>query len=231
MEKTKKIEDIEINHINQQALIIRNKKTIYPVIKRTVDIIGGIVGVILLIPIMIVVWIMRKVNKEEGPMIYDQLRIGKKGKIFKLYKFRSMVIGADEALKKYLDENPKAKKEYKKYKKLREDPRITKSGKFLRKTSLDEWPQFINILKGDMSLVGPRPYLPREKDDMGIYYEYIIKSKPGLTGPWQVGGRSKVSFEDRMQIDREYIQNESLKNDIKILLSTFIKVFVKEGAR
>ncbi|MBR3325417.1 MAG: sugar transferase [Clostridia bacterium] len=232
MEKVKNIESIKVKTSieSKELMVIKNKKILYPVIKRTVDIMGGIVGVLILIPVLIVVWIMRKKNKEDGPLFYDQLRIGKNGKVFKLYKFRSMVIGADDALKKYLEENPKAKKEYTKYKKLRYDPRITKSGKFLRKTSLDEWPQFINILKGDMSLVGPRPYLPREKEDMGIYYDYIIKVKPGLSGPWQIGGRSKVSFEDRMQIDREYIQNLSLKTDLKILFTTFVKVFKKDGA-
>ena len=231
MEKTRTIQDFNTQTIDKkELLVVRNKRIIYPVIKRTIDILGGLVGVLLLIPIMAVVWIMRKVNKEEGPLFYDQLRIGKNGKVFKLYKFRSMVIGADDALKKYLEENPKAEKEYKKYKKLRNDPRITESGRFLRKTSLDEWPQFINILKGDMTLVGPRPYLPREKEDMGIYYEYIVKTKPGLTGPWQIGGRSKVSFDDRMQIDKEYIQNESITNDVKILLKTIAKVFLKDGA-
>ena len=141
-----------------------------------------------------------------------------------------MVVGADDVLKKYLDENQKEAKEYEKYKKMKNDPRITKTGKFLRKTSLDEWPQFINILNGTMSLVGPRPYLPRERKDMGDYYEYIIQAKPGLTGPWQVGGRSDISFEDRMKIDKEYAEKQDLKNDMKILFKTVEKVFKKEGA-
>jgi len=207
------------------------KNYLYLFTKRCIDILGGLVGLIILIPLFVVVWIIRKINNEEGPIIYDQMRIGKNGKVFKLYKFRTMVIGADEALKKYLEENPEAKKEYKKYKKLKNDPRITKSGRFLRSTSLDEWPQFINILKGEMSLVGPRPYLPREKEDMGEYYEYIIKAKPGLTGPWQIGGRSNVSFNDRMEIEKEYAQNQNMKNDIKILWNTVAKVFKKEGAK
>ena len=207
------------------------KNYLYFFAKRCIDILGGLVGLIILIPLFVAVWIMRKINNEEGPIIYDQMRIGKNGKVFKLYKFRTMVIGADEALKKYLEENPEAKKEYKKYKKLKNDPRITKSGRFLRSTSLDEWPQFINILKGEMSLVGPRPYLPREKEDMGEYYEYIIKAKPGLTGPWQIGGRSNVSFNDRMEIEKEYAQNQNMKNDIKILWNTVAKVFKKEGAK
>ena len=207
------------------------KRILYRFIKRCIDILGGIVGTLLLIPIMIIVWIMRKKNKEDGPIFYEQLRIGKKGKTFRLYKFRSMVIGADETLKRYLEENPKEAKEYKKFKKLKNDPRITKTGKFLRKTSLDEWPQFINVLNGTMSLVGPRPYLPREREDMEEFYDYIIKVKPGITGPWQVGGRSNVTFEDRMKIDKDYVKNRGLKEDLKILFKTIAKVFIKEGAQ
>ena len=155
--------------------------------KRTIDIIAGVVGTILLIPITILVWLVRIIKKENnGPLFFEQLRIGKNGKQFRMYKYRSMCMNADETLKKYLEENEDARKEYKKYKKLKNDPRITKVGCFLRKTSLDEFPQFINVLKGDMSLVGPRPYLLREKEDMGYYYYYVTKCKPGLTGLWQV---------------------------------------------
>ena len=210
---------------------IKKTNIFYLIIKRLVDILGGLVGVIILLPMIPIVWLFRRKNKEDGPLFYDQLRIGKKGRTFKLYKFRSMVIGADDALEKYLKENPEEAKQYKKFKKLENDPRITKTGKILRKTSLDEWPQFINILMGNMSLVGPRPYLPREKEDMKDYYEYIIKAKPGLTGPWQIGGRSDVTFEDRMKIDIEYIQNKGLITDFKILLKTFLKVFKKDGAK
>lgn len=228
--KTKTIDEIKLP-ISEKKKNVKSRKKVYPIIKRTIDILGGLVGVILLIPIMLVVWVKRTINKENGPIFYDQLRIGQNGKIFKLYKFRSMIIGADDILKKYLAENPQARKEYKKYKKLKDDPRITKTGEFLRKTSLDEWPQFINVLKGDMSLVGPRPYLPREKDDMLEEYEQIIKVKPGLTGPWQVGGRSDITFEDRMAIDSEYINNQSFVEDVKILLKTMMQMFLKEGAR
>lgn len=200
-------------------------------IKRIVDIIAGLVGTILLIPITICIYIARKILKEDdGPIFYDQLRIGKNGKIFKMYKYRSMVIGADEILKEYLEKNEEARREYKEYKKLKNDPRITRVGKFLRKTSLDEFPQFINVLKGDMSLVGPRPYLPREKEDMGEYYTYIIKTKPGITGFWQISGRSDVTFDDRLKMDYDYNKNTSLKNDLKILVKTVLNVMKKEGA-
>lgn len=207
------------------------KNIIYRAVKRFVDIIGGIVGVLLLIPITIVLYIVNLFSKEnKGPLFYEQLRIGKDGKEFRFYKYRSMVMHADEKLWEYLNNNPEAKAEYKKYKKLRYDPRITKVGKFLRKTSLDEFPQFINVIKGDMSLVGPRPYLYREKQDMGDNYDTIISVKPGLTGYWQVNGRSDVDFEERMDMDIQYIKDRTLWLDFKILLKTFLKVFAKGEA-
>ena len=141
-----------------------------------------------------------------------------------------MVMHADEILWKYLNNNPEAKEEYKRYKKLKYDPRITKLGKFLRKTSIDEFPQFINVLKGEMSLVGPRPYLYREKEDMGEKYYEIIKVKPGLTGYWQVNGRSDVDFEERLEMDIKYINDRSLWLDFKLLVKTVLKVFTKKGA-
>ncbi len=209
----------------------RNKdRILYKFIKRIVDIIGGLVGIILLIPITIVLYVITLSSKEnKGPLFFEQLRIGKNGKEFRLYKYRSMVMHADEKLWEYLNNNPEAKEEYKKYKKLKEDPRITRLGKFLRKTSLDEFPQFINVLKGDMSLVGPRPYLYREKEDMGEKYDAIIKAKPGLTGYWQVNGRSDVDFDERINMDIEYIKDRNLWFDFKILVKTILKVFGKRG--
>lgn len=209
----------------------KNNKIIYRIIKRVVDIIGGIVGIMFLIPITIVLYIVNLFSKEnKGPLFFEQLRIGKDGKEFRLYKFRSMVMHADEILWKYLNSNPEAKEEYKKYKKLKYDPRITKLGKFLRKTSLDEFPQFINVLKGDISLVGPRPYLYREKEDMGKNYDTIISVKPGLTGYWQVNGRSDVDFKERMNMDIQYIKDRSLWFDFKILIKTILKVFKSDDA-
>lgn len=221
-------ESIPINtEINKKNI----KTKIENIIKRIIDIVGALVGVVALIPLTIIIYIARIVLKEnDGPIFYDQLRIGKDGKVFKMYKYRSMIIGADEKLFEYLKENEEARKEYKEYKKLKDDPRITKIGKILRKTSLDESPQFINVLKGDMSLVGPRPYLPREKEDMGEYYTYIIKSRPGITGYWQIAGRSDVTFDDRLKMDYDYNKNKSLKNDLKILVKTVLNVVKKEGA-
>lgn len=200
------------------------------ILKRLIDIFGGIVGTIVLIPLTIGIAIANLICKDNGPIFYSQYRMGKNGKLFKMYKYRSMVVGADEKLKKYLEENEEARKEYKKYKKLKHDPRITKVGEFIRKTSLDEFPQFINVLKGDMSLVGPRPYLEREKEDMNGYYKYITTFKPGLTGLWQISGRSDVDFATRIDLDMQYYYNHSLKGDIKILFKTAMKLVKREGA-
>lgn len=209
----------------------RKNKILYNFIKRIIDIIGALVGIILLIPTTVAIYIARKILKEdEGPLFYEQLRYGKNGKVFRLYKFRSMCINADEKLKKYLEENEEARKEYKKYRKLKHDPRITRLGVFLRKTSLDEFPQFVNVLKGDMSLVGPRPYLQREREDMGAEYNKIITVKPGITGYWQVNGRSNTTYEERMNMELYYVDNCSLWLDTKIFFKTFITVFKKEGA-
>lgn len=213
---------------------VKEKKKIrvaYLIFKKFVDIIAGILGTIMLVPVTIIVWFVRIIKHEnDGPLFFEQLRIGKDGKQFRLYKFRTMVMNADEKLYKYLEENEEARKEYKKFKKLKDDPRITKVGALLRKTSLDEFPQFINILKGDMSLVGPRPYLYREKNDIGDYYEQIVSVKPGITGYWQVNGRNDVDFDDRTYMDTYYIEHSGIVMDIKIILKTVLKIFKKEGA-
>ena len=206
------------------------KGKIERIAKRGLDIIGGIVGTIILIPLTLIIFIANLITKDNGPLFYAQKRIGKDGKIFKLYKFRSMCVGADEKLKTYLEQNQEARKEYSTYKKLKNDPRITKVGHLIRKLSIDEFPQFINILKGEMSLVGPRPYLEREKDDMTYYYKYIVSCKPGLTGYWQIAGRSNVTFEDRLHMDMDYFKKHTLKTDIRILRKTVEQCVKKEGA-
>lgn len=215
-----------------QRNLDRNKTIliIETILKRFIDIIGSLVGIICLVPLTIIIWIANLIMKDNGPVFYTQERIGKNGRIFKMYKYRSMVVGADEKLKEYLEKNEEARKEYAEYKKLKNDPRITKVGAFLRKTSLDEFPQFINILKGEMSLVGPRPYLPREKEEINGFFNYIMSCKPGLTGFWQVNGRSDVTFTDRLDMDMKYYYNHNLKMDIKILKDTVVNVVKKEGA-
>lgn len=234
-------DDIIVNEavINEQSVnnirIINkektNKKILYRATKRMIDIIGAIVGIIFLIPTTIAVCLARKISKEDkGPVFYEQLRYGKNGKVFRLYKFRSMCIGADEKLKKYLEENEKIRKEFQKTHKLQNDPRITKIGNFLRKTSLDELPQVINILKGEMSFVGPRPVVEKEVEDYGKNKDKFLSVKPGLTGYWQVNGRSNTTYEERMEMELYYVDNCSLWLDIKIFFKTFITVFKKEGA-
>lgn len=200
------------------------------ILKRLLDILGGFCGFLILIPLTIGVWLANKLSKDNGPIFYAHERIGKDGKVFKMYKYRSMVVGADEKLKKYLEENEEAREEYKKYKKLKNDPRITKIGNILRKTSLDEFPQFINVLKGDMSLVGPRPYLLREKEEINGFFKYITSCKPGITGLWQTRGRSNTTFTDRLTMDMEYYYNHTLKTDIRLLYKTVKNVIKKEGA-
>ena len=213
-------------HIERSRTVLKLEKFA----KRLLDILGGFCGLLVLIPLTIGVWIANKLSKDDGPLFYTHERIGKDGKIFKMYKFRSMVVGADEILKNYLEENKEAREEYKKYKKLKNDPRITKIGKILRKTSLDEFPQFINVLKGDMSLVGPRPYLLREKEEINGFFKYITSCKPGITGLWQTKGRSNTTFTDRLTMDMDYYYNHSLKMDIKLLYKTVENVIKKEGA-
>ena len=199
-------------------------------LKRVMDIGIGIVGGVSLIPLTILVWIKTNSEERKHGLFFTQDRIGKDGKSIKIYKYRSMVTGADKILEEMMAKDEKIREEYEKNKKLKDDPRITKIGEFLRKTSLDEFPQFINVLKGEMSFVGPRPYLPREKKDMGEYYEKIIKSKPGITGMWQTHGRSETDFEERLELDEYYYRNWSLWLDIVIIIKTIKNVISKKGA-
>ena len=205
---------------------------IYPIIKRTIDLIFSFFGIIfLLFPITIIVKIMYLISGDKESIFYAQYRIGKNGELFPFYKYRSMVPNAKEELEKLLNENEELAKEYKINKKLKNDPRITKVGKILRKTSLDELPQLICILDGNMSIVGNRPYLPKEKEDMGNYYKDIVKTKPGLTGYWQVNGRSNTTFEERCKLESYYSKNASWKIDVKIFFKTFKVVLFGKDAK
>ena len=195
---------------------------LYAFIKRFFDIIIGFIGILFLIPLTILVKIMNLLTGDTKPIIFKQKRIGKNGDAIYIYKFRSMVPNAEELLEKLMKEDPKIKEEYLTNKKLENDPRVTKTGKFT---------QFINVLKGDMSIVGPRPYLFREIDDMGFYYKYVINSKPGITGMWQVSGRNNVSFDKRLLLDQYYDNNKSIFLDTKIFFKTFKQVVKKEGSK
>ncbi len=202
----------------------------YQIIKRLFDIIFGIIGCIILLPLLLIVKIAYLLNGDHESVFFVQKRIGLNGKEFDFYKFRSMIPNADEVLFKLLREDKEAAAEYKKYKKLKHDPRITGVGKFLRRTSLDELPQFINVLNGTMSLIGNRPYLPREKQDMGESFDEIVKTKPGITGYWQVSGKENSSFEKRLEMETEYSNNASIILDIKIFFKTFKAVLFGHGA-
>ena len=197
-------------------------------IRRIIDIILSLFGIILLIPLTIIVFFQNIKHKENGPIFYVQERIGKNGKIFKMYKFRTMVNNADEILENMLKDE-EIKKEYETYRKFRNDPRLTTFGKFLRKTSLDEFPQFINVLKGEMSIVGPRPYLPEEKERMGTYYNYIIQHKPGITGVYQISGIRNLKFDDRLDMDYKYHYRHSFETDIRIAIITMLITFKRKG--
>lgn len=211
-------------------IIEKVEKYGYLFVKRVFDIICAVIGCLLMLPIAIIVKISYILTGDFKSIFLVQDRIGKDGKEFKFYKFRSMVPNADEILFKMLKEDKEIAKEYKINKKLKNDPRITKVGKILRRTSLDELPQLFNVLKGDMSLIGNRPYLPREKEDIGDYFDEIVKTKPGITGYWQVSGRKNATFERRLELEKFYSNNYSLKMDVKIFFKTFKAVLGGHGA-
>lgn len=210
---------------------VKKNSCIYFIIKRIIDIICGLIGIILLIPVTIVLKIISMCTGDFKSIFFVQERVGYKGKRIKIFKYRSMVPNAEQKLEELMEKDPKIKKEYLENKKLENDPRVTKIGGFIRKYSIDELPQLINVFIGSMSIVGPRPYLPREIDDMGEYYKYVIVCKPGVTGLWQVSGRSDVSFNHRLKLDKKYVDERSLLFDIKIFFKTFSVVLFKKGAK
>ncbi|PEY76123.1 MULTISPECIES: sugar transferase [Bacillus cereus group] len=198
-----------------------NSKRGYLIIKRFMDIIGSLIGLIILTPIFCIVAIIMKIEDPKGPIIFKQVRVGKDGQEFQMYKFRSMVVNAEEKLKDLLSQNEVSGAMFK----MKEDPRITKIGGFIRKTSIDELPQLINVLKGEMSLVGPRPPLLREVKEYTVYDKQRLMVTPGCTGLWQVSGRSNLSFKQMVELDLYYIINRNFIFDVKILLRT-VKVLL-----
>lgn len=197
-------------------------------LKRTFDIFGSLFIIILLSPALF--YIGRKVKSDGGPAIYGHERIGKGGKAFKCLKFRSMVINSKDVLSELLAKDSDAREEWETFFKLKNDPRITRIGHFLRRTSLDELPQLFNVLKGEMSLVGPRPIITAELSRYSDEIDYYLLSKPGMTGLWQVSGRSDVDYETRVYLDAWYVKNWSMWNDIAILFKTIGVVLKKDGA-
>lgn len=199
-------------------------------IKRTFDILFSLIGVILLIPISIIMAILNLITRNKGSVLYKHKRIGKNGKEFTMYKFRTMYDGADKDLEKVLNNNEKFNSEWNATYKLQKDPRVTKTGRFLRKTSIDEIPQFINVLKGDMSIVGPRPVTEKEIERFGIAKDKVLSMKPGITGYWATHGRTNTTYYERVKMEEKYVDEFSLFLDIRIMLKTIITVIRKEGA-
>lgn len=214
----------ELTKIGIADMEIKGK--IYRGFKRIVDIILGCIGLVLLSPVFLILAICIKIDSK-GPVIFAHKRIGKNGKEFNMYKFRSMYENAEEMIENF---NEEQKREWQENFKLENDPRITKVGKFLRKTSLDELPQIVNIIKGDLSIVGPRPIVDEELEKYGENKEKFLSITPGLTGYWQANGRSNTTYEERMQMELYYIDNQSLWLDIKIFFKTIVSVLKKEGA-
>lgn len=206
------------------------KFALYTPIKRLADILAGIFGCIITLPVLGVVKITYLAQKDKAPIIYKHTRIGKNGKEFQLYKFRTMVPDADEVLKELL-KDPKNAKNWQEYQKLDNDPRITKLGKTLRKTSIDELPQMFNVLKGDMSLVGPRPLIPGELQKHGGDPKIYESIRPGMTGWWAVGGRSDTDYQKRLELEYHYVNNRGFILDCKCLAKTVGVVFKSTGAK
>lgn len=199
--------------------------SLYEVIKRLIDVVCSFMGVLVLSPLFIIIAIIIKATSK-GPVFFSQKRVGKNGKEFNMYKFRSMVVNAEELKEKLAAQNEMSGPMFK----MKDDPRVTKVGKFIRKTSIDELPQLWNVLKGDMSLVGPRPSLPKEVAQFDKWMHKRLEVKPGLTCYWQVSGRNNIDFEDWMKLDIKYVDERSTWIDIKLIFKTLGVLFGDKNA-
>lgn len=206
--------------------ILERESKLYLFIKRSIDIICSLAGIIVLLPVFLIVAVLIKIEDPKGSIFFCQERNGQHPNTFKMYKFRSMVHNAEELLKDLQHKNEQTGPAFK----MADDPRITKVGKFIRKTSLDELPQLFNILKGDMSLVGPRPPIPREVREYNPYQMQRLLVKPGLTCIWQVSGRNNIGFDEWVDMDLEYIKTRNLLLDIKLILKTVKVLFGDNNA-
>lgn len=218
-------------HHKGMAFYIKNNllSPIDRTIKQTFDLFLAVIGVVILSPILLTLFFIVFLSTGGHPL-FSQKRIGVGGKIFHVWKFRTMFIDADERLKHLMQECEECAKEWEKNFKLKNDPRVTKIGQFLRKTSLDELPQLINVLKGEMSLVGPRPIVEAEIAKYGEYFDYFKAVKPGITGLWQVSGRNDIEYDERIQLDVWYVRNWSIQLDIEILIKTVMVVLGRKGS-
>lgn len=219
----------DVLHYSYDLITIPQRETsvsVYKYMKRGLDIILSLIGIILLSPIFLIIAIAIKIDSK-GPVIFKHKRIGKNGKVIGLYKFRSMVDNAEDLIKKF---TPEQMEEYKKNYKLQNDPRITRVGKILRKTSLDELPQLFNILKGDLSIIGPRPVIGEELEKYGFNKNKFLSVTPGLTGFWAANGRSDTTYEQRMAMELFYVDHMSWKLDCRVFFKTVLSVIKREGA-
>lgn len=206
--------------------VLAKESILYSITKRLIDIVGSLCGIILLSPLFLIVAILIKLEDPKGKVFFAQERNGRYPKTFKMYKFRSMVHNAEDLLKDLMDRNEQTGPVFK----INDDPRITKVGKFIRKTSIDELPQLFNVLKGDMSLVGPRPPIPHEVDQYNSYQMQRLAVKPGLTCIWQVSGRNNIGFDEWVEMDIEYIKTRNLWLDIKLIFKTVGVLFGDDNA-
>ena len=206
--------------------VLAKESILYSVTKRLIDIVGSLCGIILLSPLFLIVAILIKLEDPKGKVFFAQERNGKYPKTFKMYKFRSMVHNAEDLLKDLMDRNEQTGPVFK----INDDPRITKVGKFIRRTSIDELPQLFNVLKGDMRLVGPRPPIPHEVDQYNSYQMQRLAVKPGLTCIWQVSGRNNIGFDEWVEMDIEYIKTRNLWLDIKLIFKTVGVLFGDDNA-
>lgn len=204
---------------------VKDNRAVYLFIKRLIDILASSLGLIVLSPILLLISILIKLDSK-GPVFFSQERIGFRGKPFNMYKFRSMVVNAEEIKERLKEQNEMSGPMFK----MKNDPRITKIGKFIRKTSIDELPQLINVLKGEMTLVGPRPSLPKEVVEFEPWMMERLTVKPGLTCYWQVMGRNSIEFEDWMKLDIKYVHERCLTLDIKLIFKTFFVLFGDDNA-
>lgn len=219
------MERLQIEDESRVEVITKDEGLTYKFSKRTLDIICSTLGLIILSPVLLVVSILIKLESN-GPVIFSQKRVGLNGNEFKMYKFRSMVQNAEELKEKLAKQNEMSGPMFK----MKDDPRVTKVGKFIRKTSIDEIPQLINVIKGDMSLVGPRPSLPKEVAKFEPWMLDRLNVKPGLTCYWQVSGRNNIDFEDWMKLDLQYVEDRSFLLDLKLIFKTFFVLFGDKNA-
>lgn len=230
------MDEVNVSNLNRETKKVREEilikkeeidsKYLYLFIKRIIDILGSLIGLVVLSPLFLIVAYKIKKEDPSGPIFFSQERVGKNGKTFKMYKFRSMCVDAEEKLEMLLQHNDLQGAMFK----MKQDPRVTKIGRFIRKTSIDELPQLWNVLKADMSLVGPRPPLVRE---VKLYTDYDYQRlyvKPGCTGLWQVSGRNEVGFTEMVFLDLKYIEKQSVFLDLNIIQKTLLVMIKSKGA-